>query len=853
MLRTLAFITFREWRIHKFRLALTVLGIILGVSVFFALRTANTTLLDSLKLTVEKLSGRATLQVTAGESGFPEEILATVRETPGVKVAEPVIEVIAHTAFENESNLLIVGVDTGGDQQLREYVLEDLQSAIGDPLEYISQPDSILISQAFAKRHGLKRDDQLPLYTSQGRKEFKVRGVFQAVGMGEVYDGQIAIIDIYAAQQIFNRGRSFDRIDLISDPETPVETVKERLRQRLPSGLDVSRPASRGQSIENAVATMSQGFILTSLVALLVGVFIIYNSFTIAINQRWKEIGILRSLGVERFNVKRMYLAEALLIGSIGSAIGIFTGFYLAVGASYVMSFIAATTYGYVSEVGWPLLHTRFVIEAFLLGLTASVVAVWIPARAASHLDPVRAMQNVEVRHQAVVLGWPRLLAGLGLIVAGVLLIRFTTPRVGMILQFSYAALALFGLILLLPKLTELAARVLRPLMNRLFGSEGALAVDAMLHAPQRTSATIGALMISLSFVFSTGAFIQSQKQVILGSYDRTINSDVFVTATDLARSRTYHFGEELGQRVAAIPGVKRIENVRFTFVPFRGDNVAIVAIEIDGWFARVNHIIEEGDEATARASMPRGEGVMISRNFSTRWGVRVGDRLRLETPTRPFDQPVLGIIEDYSSEKGTILMDRALYKSFWKDSAVDFIDINLNAGIDRDAFKAELKRTLAGEQRAFIYTNAEYKRWVTDLIDQFFLFNYMQMLVATFIAVIGIINTLIISVSERRREIGIIRAVGGLRRQIRKMVLLEAGVIAVIGILTGALKSIFDTYFLVRTAAAVIGGYTIPFHFSGGLIAVSIPVTILIALAAAWWPAAQAVKFNVTEAIGYE
>jgi putative ABC transport system permease protein len=374
-----------------------------------------------------------------------------------------------------------------------------------------------------------------------------------------------------------------------------------------------------------------------------------------------------------------------------------------------------------------------------------------------------------------------------------------------------------------------------------------------MIQAPRRTSATVGALMIGLSFVFATGAFIHSQKAVVVRWMDRTINADLFVTASQMARSRTYHLSEELSQRVAALPGVKRLENVRFTFVPFRQGDVALISIEADGWLARVRDIVEEGDERQVRELLPKGEGVLLAQNFATRWGVGVGDRLRLETPTGPFDRPVLGLIEDYTSEKGTIFMDRELYKKYWQDSAIDIIDINLRPGVDHAAFKAELQRLLAGSQRAFIYTNEDYKQYVINLIDQFFTLNYMQMVVAVFVAALGIINTLIISVSERRREIGVIRAIGGLRGQIRKMVLLEAVAIAIIGVVTGALKSVFDTYFLARTASTIIGGYTIPFHFPATLILTTLPVVIAIALAAAWWPARRAVRLRVIEAIGYE
>lgn len=853
MLRTLTFITLRQWRIHKLRTGLTLLGIALGVAVYFAVHTANITIIDSLNVTVEKVSGRATLQVTAGEAGFPEEVLETVRATPGVRVAEPVIEVIAHTAFDEDVNMLIVGVDTTGDQEIRQYQWDESETEIGDPLVYLAQPDSIMISRAFAERHGLKQEDKLPLYTSQGRREFTVRGIFKPVGLGEVFGGNVAVMDVYAAQFVFNRGRNFDRIDIMTDPAIPLERVQAALRQRLPAGIDVDRPATRGEDVEKTVAVVRQGLTITSFVALLVGVFIIFNSFSIAVNQRWKEIGILRALGVERRNVQRMFLGEAVLMGVIGSLLGIVGGFYLASGATRIVGDIVTVIYSQAGTPQPPVFHPDYAMGSLALGITASLIAAWLPARAASRLNPVLALHNIETRQPEAVLGWPRLVSGLALTALGVALVRFAPPRVGDFSRFSYVAMMLLGLIVILPKVAQWLARALRPLMDWAFGSEGVLAVDTMIHAPRRTSATVGALMVGLTFVFSTGAYIQSYERTVLRWMNRSVNADLYVTASLSARSRTFHFTEELGRRIAALPAVRRVENVRFTLVPYRDDEAAIIALEMDGWLARVADPIDDGDEEQVRQLMPRGEGVLVSRNFATRWQVGVGDRLQLDTPTGRLDRPIIGLVEDYSSEKGAIYMDRALYEQFWRDSGVDYVDVNLKPGADRLAAKRDIERLIAGQQRAFVYTNQEYRTWILGLVNRFFAINYIQMVVAMVVAAIGIVNTLIISVSERRREIGVLRAIGSERKQIRKMVWLEAAAIALIGVVMGAVANVFNTYFLVRTAAVLLAGFTIPFTFPVSLIVMTLPAVVVTALVAAWWPARQAVRLNVVEAIGYE
>jgi putative ABC transport system permease protein len=832
---------------------MTTLGIALGVAVFFAVRTANAALVDSLTLTVERLAGKATLEVTAGETGFPEETLDTVRATPGVQLAEPVIEVIVHTAFQDEGNLLIMGVDTTGDQQLRQYEFDRSQSQIADPLTYLADPQSILLSRAFADRHGLKIGDRLPIFTAHGKKDFTVQGIFKPTGVGEVFGGNIAVMDIYSAQTVFGRGHNFDRIDLMNSPSVPVSELQKRLQARLPTGIEVMRPAMMGQALENAVTAMRLGMLITSFIALLVGVYIIFNSFTIAVNQRWKEIGILRAIGVERRNINLMFLGEALVMGVVGSALGILVGYYMAIGANRVMGSIAASVYGIISTAVAPRLHANVVLTSFALGVAASFGGAWFPSRAASYLDPILALHNIEARQRESAVGWGRTILGATILVVSLLLIQFSPSGVGMVFQFTYAAVMLIGLTILLPMLVHWAARAIRPAMDAAGGSEGALAVDAMIQSPRRSAATVGALMVGLMFVFSTGAYIQSYKHMINRWTTQMLNADLVVATSTLLRSTSYHFSEDLGNRIAAMPEVKSVLNVRFTIVPYRGDTSALAAEDMNLFMGRSSGAVLGGVSSANRERLHRGEAVLVSKNFAARWGNKVGDRVHLDSPTGSLDLPIVGMMEDYRSDKGTIFMDRALYKKYWKDDAVDFIDILLNADQSPIAVKHQIERMTAGTEHALVYTNAEFRVWIGSLVDKFFMLNYMQLVVAVIVAVVGIANTLIISVAERRREFGIVRAIGGYKSQIRKMVLLEAFAISVVGVIIGAVAAVFNIQFMSHTVSTVLAGYDVPFVFPWLLILEAFPAVVAVSLLAGWIPARHAMEAPVIEAIGYE
>jgi putative ABC transport system permease protein len=844
-------ITFRQWQRHKLRLALTILGIALGVAVFFAVRTANRTLISSLNVTIEKLAGKATLQIVAGEAGFQKELIERVRATTGVSEAEPVTETFATTTLNGEK-LLILGLDTSSDLKIYEDSFDQGNISIKNPLAFASRGDSIAVTRSFANRFALKEGDKITVDVAGGRREMTVRGLFSASGAGSVFDGNVAVMDIAAAQDAFGRQDRIDRIDLANTPEVSSDQVQENLKAWLPSGITAVRPNLRGQGLENAVSSMHYGLAIMSSLALTIGIFIIFNSFSISLNQRWKEIGVLRALGVTRGQVQRMFLAEAALMGVIGSVIGVAAGYGLAMLSMGFVGNAMASFYGFASSPQAPEFNVSYGMQALLAGIVTSLIAAWLPARVASRLQPALALHNVESRQRESIIGLPRLVTGVVLVIASVALIRFADPNVGVNFQLFYCFVGQLGLILLVPKITQIGARIIRPVLNKLFGVEGLIAVETMANAPRRTTATVIALMIGLGLVFSHESFIRSQKAAMDRALDKALSSDMLVNASGEIHSRTYHISEDTANRIGALPDVAKADPVRVTTVSYNGQDVTILAHDMDAYFAISPDLLDVGDVGKARAATARGEGMLVSTNFATRFGLGLGDKITLDTPTGPLPLTIAGMLDYYRSEKGTIFMERSLYKKYWRDTDVDTILLDLKDGADHQAVRGEINKVLAGQQ-AFIYTHEEFRRWVSVIVDQFFALMYVQMAIAFLVAVLGLVNTMVISVAERRRELGIFRAVGGLRRQVSKMIMLEAVAIALIGLFAGTISGLLNAYFLVKTAARVVAGYTLPLTFPASMILWAIPVIVILAIISAWFPARKAGRLNVVDAIGYE
>ncbi|HZO54333.1 MAG TPA: ABC transporter permease, partial [Bryobacteraceae bacterium] len=297
-MKLLQLLTWPYVRKHKLRMLLTLAGVMLGVAVFVGMHTANMTIQSAFQRTVDRIAGKSQLQVTAGETGFPEEVLERVQSLRELSAASPVIEAALATP---QGTLLVLGVDMTGDTSLREYDLEgEDEDVIDDPLIFLAQPDSLIVSGQFAERTGLKRGSKLTLKTMGGQKTFTIRGVMKSTGLATVFGGNLAIMDIYAAQAVFGRGRLFDRVDIGLAEGITVKQARQKLQTMLGSGFQVEPPEARGTHFESMVRGLTISINMASLFALMIGVFIIYNSFSIAITQRRGEIGVLRALGATR-------------------------------------------------------------------------------------------------------------------------------------------------------------------------------------------------------------------------------------------------------------------------------------------------------------------------------------------------------------------------------------------------------------------------------------------------------------------------------------------------------------------------------------------------------------------------
>src|SRR5215475_4038883 len=382
-------------RRHLLRWVLTLVGIVLGVAVFVAIHTANRSIFSAFDRTVDEIAGSTQLQVTTGEFGFDESVLERVQSVAEVGVAVPVIEAAVETFIPGQGSILVLGTDMTSDRNLRDYELKDADDAIiDDPLVFLAQPDSLMVTREFVARNHLQVNSRLPLITINGKKEFTVRGIMNSRGMAQAFSGNLAIMDIYAAQQELGRGRRFDRIEVRSKDGITVDRCQAALRAALGPGFQIEPPSARGRHFEALLQSYSMAMTISSLFAMLVGMFIIYNSFAIAVTHRRSEIGILRALGATRGQIQRLFFLESIAAGLVGSAAGVALGIVMSRVIVAYMSRTLAQTVGFEQRVTELSVDPKLLATRMVINILTSIIATWIPTRNAAHVDPVQTLQK---------------------------------------------------------------------------------------------------------------------------------------------------------------------------------------------------------------------------------------------------------------------------------------------------------------------------------------------------------------------------------------------------------------------------------------------------------------------------
>ena len=686
--------------------------------------------------------------------------------------------------------------------------------------------------------------------TMLGRKQFTVRGILKAGGMAQAFGGNLGIMDIYAAQSVFGRGRHFDRIDIGLQEGVSLRQGTAALSALLGPGFTVEPPSGRGRQFESLLGVYTLAMTASSMFALFIGMFIIYNSFAIAVTQRRGEIGILRALGATRGQIRTLFLGESAVAGLIGSAAGALLGLAFARTLTGVSANMLESMFGVAQNVQELSANPAFLLFAMAMGTGTSIVAALVPARNAARIEPIQALQKG--RYQVLGAGENRLRRNIALLAAAlaVACLPLSAWRPAF---FAGILLTLVACLLLTPFLSLELARLLRRPMKFLRPVEGALAADSLIQAPRRTSATVAALMLSLALVVGQGGVARTSLQSIDEWMNNTLNPDMFVSTTENIASHGARFPASMQQELESVPGVAEIQPERLPRLQFHGYPVLLLSTELAKLGRRVKRHMISGDEETMNRLASQEKGLILSENLAALVKLRLGDTVELATPTGMLRLPVVGTIRDLSNQMGTIILERSLYIRYFQDDTVDVFRVYLKPGASQEEVRGRIIERVGHQRHLFVMLNREIRAYVGKVMNQWFGLTYVQVVVSMLVAILGIVNTLTVSISDRRRELGVLRAVGGLRNQIRGTVWMEAGAIGLIGLALGIATGAVTLYYELQAIQHDISGMPFAYEFPWGIVTLLVPVILFAAFGAAILPAESAVRGSLVEALEYE
>ena len=856
-LHSLTGLSFRTLRARPLRSVLTAGGIVLGVGMVFGVLLLVGTIHSTFGQLFDAIYGRTDIVVSGKRSAgaLPASTIDHVRVVRGVQSASGEITSVFRTVDaqgkvgRSRANQLF----TSGVDYAQPDTTDSKQLAGRDPRPGRGE---IQVDGGWAAKHGVGVGDRLRLSTPSGLTTLHVTGLFELGGGLNLGGYGIASMPIQDARSVMDKPATLDEIDVIVAKGAPVDDVRARLARRLGQGVEVATPQTKTDEAQEQLASLDVVLYFFSGIALFVGAFLILNSFNMTVLQRLREIGTLRALGASGRRVAAGILVEALVLGVIGSALG------LALGAGLAVLLVQA-----MQDFGMPVATVHYsawaAIAAVITGMVATVTGgVW-PAVRASRISPITAMRGGGTASQRG-LGPRRAIAGLVLFVPGMAiggLFWFGDTSQGGLLAavggIGSTMVMFLGMVLLAPfvvlPLVRLLARPLRAVMP----AEGRLAADAAQSNPGRTSATAATLLVALSVVVVNAtvasSFVGSVKQELDQRYAR----DITVQPLDYQDYGPPQAGisRKLRTQIAALPEAAAVARRRALFITkLPGSDSEGLVVAYDPYeYDKVDHPKYSG---APRAQVLRGlaeGGVVVAKPYAKIHHLAVGDQLKLEGPAAVRDAPVVGIVDSLDGGGTSIQVSLQTMAAVYGTTADVQLAVKARSAGEAAALSRRVDALLARQYPGLeSLSNAEVKKRTTDAINQQFGFFNAIVAIAVLVGMLGIINTLSMSVLERTREIGVLRALGASRWRVRRAMADESLLISLAGTVAGMLAGLLvSVVWIVGMQARTFPGLSLRLPV-GTLIIIAV-AGVVIGIVAAVLPARRAARLDPLTALRYE
>jgi len=750
---------------HRWQLALAVLGVALGVCVVVAVDLANSSAEQAFVLSMQDLSGRASDQIVGGSRGLDESIYVRLRAHAGVRRSAPVVEGYARSGNET---LHLLGIDPFAEPPFRTHLAG---VAGGTFRRLVAEPDTALLPRRTADRLGVEVGGTLAIEVAGRPRSLHVIGFLDG---GPAADG-VVLTDIATAQEQLGMLGRLSWIDLVLPQGEHGEALRERVRGLLPPGVALRPASARAGAMLQMTRAFRTNLTAMSLLALLVGAFLIYNTMTFAVVQRRALIAQLRVLGVTRREVFTAIVVEAAVIGVAGTLIGVAAGSLLAQGLLHLVTRTINDLY-FVLTVSETQLSALPLWKGAALGVLGALGAAMVPAFEAAHTEPRAAMARSSL--ESATRSVSRRGAAFGIMLVGAAGVGMALPSTSLVGGFVVLFLLVIGMALMTPAVLAAAAVLLAPAGGGRFGPIPRLAVRGVAASLSRTGVAAAALMLAVATAVGVSVMIESFRSTVALWLESTLRADIYVSApSDLATRTQASLDPSVVSAARTLDGVANVSSGRLATVP-TGDGLARVLAIDPGAQTHPGVRLKSGDAQRGWEWYLQQQAVLVSESLAYQRGLVPGAKIPLLTDRGIESFEVAGVFYDYEAGPGKVLMPRRLFNRFWDDRSVGAVGLYLEEGESTDAVMARLRARLDGGQHVLIRSNRDVRRVSLDIFDRTFTITAVLRILAVVVAVIGILSALMAVQLERVRELAMLRAAGVTPGELRAMVLLQTGFI---------------------------------------------------------------------------
>ncbi len=828
----------RPLRRDRTRTVLTLVSIALGVAVVIAIELAGDAATGSFESSLTTLVGKVDYEIDAN-GGVDEAYFAKLAALPVNARFSPMIE--EPVVIEGSGSTTLYGIDliaAGGGRAQDGGSAQDFDARKFE--------DSAVISDDLATRLHLFKGGGIDLKGRDRTAHFVIRAIVP--NQRSEWVG----VDIAAAQQLLDMYGRLDRIEVFLAPGENAANVESLIRTAIPPSWDLRAPGARSEENRRMLRAFRWNLRILSYISLLVGAFLIYNTIAVSVVRRRTEIGVLRALGTSSRGVLLVFLGEAAMLGIVGSALGLVFGRLLAAGLLGMISDTVNALFT-TSTPGPVALSPASVLAGMVTGTGVALLSALIPAREAARVAPAEAMRRSVVEHETRLHVRRDLVLAAGMAVIAVALCQFGPIGGRPIFGYASTLFAVAATAMVSPGFVTGMVRILRGTLKRFGGAEGLVAARSLVASLARTSVVVTALATAISMMISVGIMVGSFRETVEVWLDNQLRADIFMRADGPATADVYPpISAAVPSIVRQTPGVGEVDIFHAFEIEYQGTRATLGAGNMDIVRRRRTLRFLSGNANEILSSLPGRDRAIVTEPFARKHHVRKGDVLDIPLGARNVALTVAGIYYDYSSDRGFVLIDRSTLLKYLPDQPATNIAVYVRQGADAARVRQDLETRLA-DFPLTIAPNEVLRRGAIQVFDRTFTVTYALEAVAIVVAMLGAANSLLALVLDRRREIGLVRYLGAAAGQVRRMILVEAGLLGLLAGTLGAVLGVALSLVLIYVVNKQSFGWTIQFHPPVLLLAGALLLVWAVTVLAGVYPARFAASLEPIDVIHEE